>query len=35
MLVTATPEQVHVIYEVCYNVLTECIPCTKDSGIDC
>ena len=26
---SATPEQVHAICEVCYNVLTECIPCTE------
>ena len=29
LLLTATPEQVHAICEVCYNVLTECIPCTE------
>ena len=29
LLMTATPEQVHAICEVCYNVLTECIPCTE------
>ena len=29
ILMSATPEQVHALCEVCYNVLTGCIPSTE------